>query len=142
MLTLEDLRYAVELGELDTVVVAFTDMQGRLMGKRLHAEFFVEEMEAGHSVEGCNYLLALDMEMDPAPGYAIASWEQGYGDFCMVPDLDTLHRVPWHEGTVAVLADVRWADGTDVVASPRQILRRQIARMRASSSSTSKGLVR
>ena len=89
MLTLEDLRYAVELGELDTVVVAFTDMQGRLMGKRLHAEFFVEEMEAGHFVEGCNYLLALDMEMDPAPGYAIASWEQGYGDFDMTTNYTT-----------------------------------------------------
>jgi glutamine synthetase len=98
MLTLEDLRYAVELGELDTVVVAFTDMQGRLMGKRLHAEFFVEEMEAGHSVEGCNYLLALEMEMEPVPGYAMASWEQGYGDFDLVPDLTTMRRIPWLEG--------------------------------------------
>ena len=81
MLTLEELRAEVEAGAIDTVVVAFTDMQGRLMGKRLQAEFFLEEMDAGHGVEGCNYLLALEMEMDPVPGYAIASWEQGYGDF-------------------------------------------------------------
>jgi glutamine synthetase len=129
--TLGDLRYAVELGELDTVVVAFTDMQGRLMGKRLHAEFFVEEMEAGHAVEGCNYLLALDMEMDPAPGYAMASWEQGYGDFDMVPDLATLRRVPWLEGTAFVLCDVMWHDGTPVAPSPRQILRHQMERAAA-----------
>ena len=85
MLTLEELRADVESGAIDTVVVAFTDMQGRLMGKRLHGEFFVEEMDAGHGVEGCNYLLALEMEMDPVPGYALASWEQGYGDFDVVP---------------------------------------------------------
>jgi len=87
MLSLAELRAEVESGAIDTVVVAFTDMQGRLLGKRLHAEFFVEEIEAGHAVEGCNYLLALDMEMDPIPGYEIASWERGYGDFGMQPDL-------------------------------------------------------
>ncbi len=81
MLSFEELRSQVESGEVDTVVVAFTDMQGRLTGKRLHAEFFVEEVGAGHPVEGCNYLLALEMEMDPVPGYEIASWERGYGDF-------------------------------------------------------------
>jgi glutamine synthetase len=131
MLTLEDLRYAVELGEIDTVIVAFTDMQGRLMGKRLHGEFFVEEMEAGHSVEGCNYLLALEMEMDPVPGYAIASWEQGYGDFDMVPDLATLRRIPWLEATALVLCDVLWHDGKPVQPSPRQVLRRQMERAAA-----------
>src|SRR5882724_3434956 len=131
MLTLEDLRYAAELGELDTVVVAFTDMQGRLMGKRLHAEFFVEEMEAGHSVEGCNYLLALDMEMDPQPGYSIASWEQGYGDFDMGPDLSTMRRIPWLEGTALVLCDVLWHDGKPVAPSPRQVLRGQMERAAA-----------
>ncbi len=93
MLSFEELRAEVETGAIDTIVVAFTDMQGRLMGKRLHAEFFVEEMDAGHGVEGCNYLLALDMEMDPVPGYAIASWEQGYGDFDVRPDLATLRRI-------------------------------------------------
>ena len=87
MLTFDELGAEVEAGAIDTVVVAFTDMQGRLMGKRLHAEFFCEEMADEHPVEGCNYLLALDMEMDPIPGYEIASWERGYGDFAMQPDL-------------------------------------------------------
>ena len=103
MLSLEELTRLVATGEIDTVIVAFTDMQGRLMGKRLHGEFFVEEIEAGHSVEGCNYLLALEMEMDPVPGYEIASWEQGYGDFDTVPDLATLRRIPWLEATALVL---------------------------------------
>ena len=88
MLTLEELRAGVESGAIDTVIAAFTDMQGRLMGKRLHAEFFLDELDAGHEVEGCNYLLALEMEMDPVPGYSIASWERGYGDFGLQPDLD------------------------------------------------------
>ena len=104
MLALDELKAEVEAGAIDTVVVAFTDMQGRLMGKRLHAEFFVEEIEAEHPVEGCNYLLALDMEMDPIPGYEIASWERGYGDFAMKPDLATLRRIPWLEATALVLA--------------------------------------
>src|SRR6195256_221650 len=110
MLSLDELRADVETGAVDTVIAAFTDMQGRLLGKRLHAEFFVEELDAGHSVEGCNYLLALDMEMEPGAGYAIASWEQGYGDFDMVPDLSTLRRVPWLEATALVLCDVGWHD--------------------------------
>ena len=131
MLRFEELRGAVERGEIDTVVVAFTDMQGRLMGKRLHGEFFVEEVAAGHSVEGCNYLLALEMEMDPVPGYAIASWEQGYGDFDLVPDLATLRRIPWLEATALVLCDVAWHDGSPVQPSPRQVLRRQIERAAA-----------
>ena len=105
MLSREELRALVATGEIDTVIVAFTDMQGRLMGKRLHAEFFVDEIDAGHAVEGCNYLLALEMEMDPVPGYEIASWEQGYGDFDIVPDFATLRRIPWLEGTALVLAD-------------------------------------
>ena len=85
MLGFDELQTDVESGAIDTVVVAFTDMQGRLMGKRLHGEFFVEEIGAGHAVEGCNYLLALEMEMDPVPGYALASWESGYGDFALQP---------------------------------------------------------
>jgi glutamine synthetase len=106
-------------------------MQGRLMGKRLHAEFFLDELGAGHDVEGCNYLLALDMEMDPQPGYAMASWERGYGDFHLRPDPATLRRVPWLEGTALVLCDVLWEDGSPVVASPRQVLRAQVERARA-----------
>ena len=131
MLTLEALRTDIESGAVDTVIAAFTDMQGRLMGKRLHAEFFLEELDAGHEVEGCNYLLALEMEMDPVPGYAMASWERGYGDFGLQPDLGTLRRVPWHEATALVLCDVQWHDGTPVAPSPRQVLRAQVERCRA-----------
>ena len=105
MLTLEELAIDVEAGAIDTVVCAFTDMQGRLLGKREEAHYFLEET-VGHGLEGCNYLLALDMEMDPQPGYAMASWERGYGDFHLLPDLATLRRVPWLEGTALVLCDV------------------------------------
>ena len=128
MLTYAELKDLVATGEVDTVVVAFTDMQGRLLGKRLRAEFFVDEMDAGHPVEGCNYLLALEMEMDPVPGYEIASWEQGYGDFGVTPDMATLRRIPWLEGTALVLGDVGWHDGSPVQPSPRQVLRAQIER--------------
>ena len=98
------------------------------MGKRLHAEFFLEEVDAGHSVEGCNYLLALEMEMDPVPGYEMANWERGYGDFHLVPDHDSLRRIPWLERTALVLCDVLWEDGSPVAASPRQVLKRQVER--------------
>ena len=128
MLTTDELAQAAADGSIDTVIVAFTDMQGRLMGKRLHAEFFVEEHVAEHGVEGCNYLLALDMEMDPIPGYGIASWEQGYGDFVLQPDPATLRRIPWLEATALVLCDVMWHDGKPVAPSPRQVLKRQVER--------------
>jgi glutamine synthetase len=130
MLTLDELRDEVERGSIDTVVAAFTDMQGRLMGKREHAEYFLDE-SAEHGLEGCNYLLALDMEMDPQPGFRMASWEQGYGDFHLAPDFETLRRIPWLEGTALVLCDVLWEDGSPVVASPRQVLRAQVERARA-----------
>jgi glutamine synthetase len=130
MLTLEELRQDVERGAIDTVVVAFTDMQGRLMGKRLHAEFFLEDA-LDHGIEGCNYLLALEMEMEPVPGYQIASWERGYGDFRLAPDLATLRRIPWLEATALVLSDVLWHDGSPVGPSPRQVLARQVERARA-----------
>jgi glutamine synthetase len=128
MLSLDELTKSVADGSIDTVIVAFTDMQGRLMGKRLHGEFFVEEHVADHGIEGCNYLLALDMEMDPIPGYGIASWEQGYGDFALQPDLATLRRIPWLEATALVLCDVVWHDGSPVAPSPRQVLKRQVER--------------
>jgi glutamine synthetase len=131
VLRIEELRGLVDAGEVDTVVVAFTDMQGRLMGKRLHAEFFLEQTDAGHAVEACNYLLALEMEMDPVPGYEIASWEQGYGDLEILPDLATLRRIPWLEGSALVLGDVMWHDGSPVQPSPRQVLRAQIQRAAA-----------
>ena len=131
MLSVDELKQEVADGTIDTVVVAFTDMQGRLMGKRVHAQYFVDENIAEHGVEGCNYLLALDMEMDPIPGYSIASWEQGYGDFAMRPDLDTLRRIPWLEGTALVLCDVTWEDGSPVRPSPRQVLKAQVERARS-----------
>ena len=130
MLTVDELRGQVDGGAIDTVVVAFTDMQGRLMGKRLQAGFFVDEA-LEHGIEGCNYLLALEMEMDPVPGYEIASWDRGYGDFRLAPDLATLRRIPWLEGTALVLADVLWHDGSPVGPSPRQVLARQVERARA-----------
>ncbi|HEX4035915.1 MAG TPA: glutamine synthetase family protein [Solirubrobacteraceae bacterium] len=125
---LDELRAEVEKGAIDTVILAITDMQGRLMGKRLHADHFVGEV-AEHGAEGCNYLLAVDVDMTPVEGFAMASWERGYGDFVMRPDLETLRRVPWQEGTAMCLADLAWLDGSDVTASPRQILRRQLARL-------------
>jgi glutamine synthetase len=129
VLTLEELTIEVEEGTIDTVVCAFTDMQGRLIGKREEAHYFLEET-AGHGLEGCNYLLALDMEMDPQPGYAMASWERGYGDFHLRPDLGTLRRVPWLPGTALVLCDIAWPDGSPVAASPRQVLVAQVERAR------------
>jgi glutamine synthetase len=130
MLNLEELRHEVGNGSIDTVVTAFTDMQGRLVGKREHAAYFLDET-AEHGLEGCNYLLALDMEMDPQPGYTMASWERGYGDFHLLPDFTTLRRVPWLDGTALVLCDVAWEDGSPVVASPRQVLKTQVERARA-----------
>jgi glutamine synthetase len=128
LLTLDELH---DDTSIDTVIVAFTDMQGRLMGKRMHRDFFFEKVEHGHGTEGCNYLLALDMEMDPVPGYAIASWERGYGDFDLVPDLSTLRRIPWLEATALVLCDIAWNDGSPVRPSPRQVLRAQLERARS-----------
>jgi glutamine synthetase len=127
-MTLKELTAEIESGAIDTIVVAFTDMQGRLMGKRVQGQFFLEGEVAEQGVEGCNYLLALDMEMDPIPGYSIANWERGYGDFLLQPDLDTLRPVPWLEGTALVLCDVLWHDGTPVNPSPRQVLKRQVER--------------
>jgi glutamine synthetase len=130
VISVDELRSDVESGAIDTVVVAFTDMQGRLMGKRIQAEFFVED-SVEHGVEGCNYLMALDMEMDPIPGYALASWEQGYGDFQLRPDFATLRRIPWLEATALVLADLHGHDGKPVKPSPRQVLKAQVERAEA-----------
>jgi glutamine synthetase len=127
MLSLDQLREEVERGSIDTVLTCFTDMQGRLEGKRVDGEFFVDDTSS-HGVEGCNYLLALDMEMDPVPGYEMANWERGYGDFHLVPDLATLRRIPWLDRTALVICDVLWEDDSPVVASPRQVLKRQVER--------------
>jgi glutamine synthetase len=126
--TLDELTEAVALGGVDTVVLAMTDMQGRLQGKRLTGTHFLNEV-AEHGAESCNYLLAVDVDMNTVDGYAMSSWERGYGDMLLVPDLQTMRRVPWQEGTAMCLADVAWLDGSDVAASPRQVLRRQLARL-------------
>ncbi|WP_030560318.1 glutamine synthetase family protein [Streptomyces aureocirculatus] len=127
-LGIEELRALVASGEIDTVVLAFPDMQGRLQGKRFAARFFLDEV-LEHGTEGCNYLLAVDTEMNTVDGYAMSSWDRGYGDFAMRCDLATLRRVPWNEGTALLMADLAWEDGGPVVAAPRQILRRQLDRL-------------
>src|SRR6516165_7143844 len=127
MLSLEQLGTEAESGTIDTVVAAFTDMQGRLVGKRIDVLFFLDQV-ADHGIEGCNYLLALDMEMDPVPGYEMANWEKGYGDFAIAPDLSTLRSIPWLDRTALVLCDVADHHGGPVVASPRQVLIAQYER--------------
>jgi glutamine synthetase len=130
MLTLERLRELVEAGTIDTVLVAITDMQGRLQGKRCAAEYFLNEV-VPHATEACNYLLAVDVDMNTVAGYEMSSWERGYGDFVLRPDFDTLRLLPWQEGTALVLADLEWVQGGSVPASPRQILRKQLDRLAA-----------
>lgn len=124
----EELRALVASGEIDTVVLAFPDMQGRLQGKRFAAQFFLDEV-LEHGTEGCNYLLAVDTDMNTVDGYEMSSWDRGYGDFAMHPDLATLRRIPWNPGSAFILADLAWNDGSPVVAAPRQILRRQLERL-------------
>ncbi len=127
-LSVDALRAGVDHGSIDTVVLAITDMQGRLQGKRFDAHHFLDEVLA-HGAEGCNYLMAVDVEMNTVDGYEISSWARGYGDFEMVPDLATLRRTPWQDGTALVLADVQWGDGSPVLQSPRQVLKRQVDRL-------------
>jgi glutamine synthetase len=125
---LDELRKAVGDGSIDTVLLTIADMEGRLQGKRLTAEHFLDVV-AEEGAEGCNYLLAVDVDMNTVEGYEMSSWSRGYGDFAMRPDMDTLRLIPWHEATALVMADLEWHDGSEVVASPRQILRRQLARL-------------
>jgi glutamine synthetase len=127
MLTVGDLRDQIGMGTVDTVVVAFTDMQGRLQGKRLHAAYFLDVV-LGHGTEGCNYLLAVDIDMNTVDGYAISSWEKGYGDMEFVLDLDTIRLLPHLPATAMVQCDLAWPDGSPVVQSPRAILAAQVAR--------------
>lgn len=129
-LTLEELRAAVASGEIDTVLAAQIDMQGRLMGKRFHAEFFCES--AYDETHSCNYLQATDMEMNTVEGFKSTSWEAGYGDYTMKPDLSTLRRIPWLEGTALVLCDMLdHHTHEEVPHSPRAILKKQVARLEA-----------
>lgn len=128
--SLEQLKTDVAAGEIDTVLVAFADMQGRLIGKRFHAAFFLETAEG--ETHACDYLLADDIDMEPVPGYAAASWARGYGDFVMKPDLATLMKATWLEGTALVLCDVLdHHHHRPVPHSPRAVLRRQLERLDA-----------
>jgi glutamine synthetase len=131
-LTMSALVDHIETGDLDTVVVAFTDMQGRLQGKRLHARYFVDHV-VGHGTEGCNYLLAVDVDMNTVDGYAISSWDKGYGDMEFVLDEQTIRLLPHLPATAMVQCDLVWpqkdgAQHSPVVQSPRTILRQQLDR--------------
>jgi glutamine synthetase len=127
-LSLDDLERLAAAGDVDTVIVAFTDMQGRLTGKRIAARFFVDEV-AEHGAECCNYLLAVDVDMNTVSGYEMANWDSGYGDIAMMPDLTTLRLLPWLPGTALVLADLAWHDGSLIDPAPRHVLRRQLDRL-------------
>ena len=129
-LTLERLEALIADGEVDTVVLAMTDMQGRLQGKRMAADFFLTDV-VPHAAEACGYLLAVDTEMNTVDGYELSSWETGYGDLVLRPDLATLRMVPWHPGTAMVQCDVLDQRGEPVPVSPRQVLRRQLERLAA-----------
>jgi glutamine synthetase len=128
LMTVPALRETVADGSVDTVIVAVTDLQGRLQGKRLDAEYFLNDV-LGHGTDGCNYLFAVDIEMNTVDGYAISSWDRGYGDFVMVPDVATIRRLSWQPGTVLMLADATWLDDAPVSESPRQVLKKQLDRL-------------
>ena len=128
LLSQSDLEQLVAAREIDTVILAFPDMQGRLTGKRVSARLFVEEV-AAHGAECCNYLLAVDVDMNTVDGYAMSSWETGYGDMVMTPDFSTLRRLPWLPGSALVMADLSFTDGRPVAVAPRTILRTQLDRL-------------
>jgi glutamine synthetase len=128
MLSLKELQTLIENGTVDTVLLVMTDMQGRMQGKRLTGHHFLDEV-VPHKAEGCNYLLAVDVDMRTVDGYSMSSWEHGYGDFVFNPDMATLRLIPWQPATALVVCDLEWGDGTPVVASPRQILRAQMERL-------------
>jgi glutamine synthetase len=126
-LTMDRLRKRIAKGDIDTVIVTFTDMQGRLQGKRLHAQFFLDHV-LGHGTEGCNYLLTVDVEMNTVPGYAITSWERGYGDMFFELDLTTLRQAPAEPNAAMIQCDLAWLDGSGEVApSPRTVLKKQLS---------------
>jgi len=127
-LDLKDLAGKVAAGEIDTVVAAFPDVFGRLVGKRFTGRFFLDHVADG-ATHGCSYLLAVDIEMEPMEGYSLASWNKGFGDFELRPDLGTLRLVPWQPATALVLCDLAHADGSPVRESPREVLRRQVQRL-------------
>ena len=127
-LSVTELKKLVDAGEIDTVIISFTDMQGRLVGKRMTARLFVEDaME--HGAECCNYLLAVDVENNTVPGYEFSSWDKGYNDMAMIPDMSTLRIVPWIPHTALVMADLQTTDHEPVALAPRSILTKQIERL-------------
>lgn len=128
-MNIDDLRKSVADGDIDTVLVAMVDMQGRLVGKRVTGHFFLDHVM--HEMHVCDYLLTVDMEMEPVPGFKVASWNLGYGDLAIRPDLSTLRRIPWLPGTALVLGDAVNEHGDAIAVSPRAILKRQIAQLRA-----------
>lgn len=127
-LTAAELDAAIDSGEIDTVIVAFPDAQGRLVGKRVSGRFW-QDTVLPHGAEACNYLLSVDVDVNTVEGYTMSSWEKGYGDMTLVPDLDTLRRIPWQPGTALVMADLGWEGGDAVAQSPRSILSAQRARL-------------
>lgn len=127
MLSIDRLRELIAEGSIDTVVLAFTDMQGRLQGKYIHGEFFVQDV-LSHGAEGCNYLLAVDTEMNTVDGYAMTSWESGYGDMVFDLDLETIRRLPHVPGTAMIQCDLKLVDGSPLQVSPRTILKQQADR--------------
>ena len=127
-LSVTELKKLVDAGDIDTVIISFTDMQGRLVGKRMTARLFVEDaME--HGAECCNYLLAVDVENNTVPGYEFSSWDKGYNDMAMIPDMSTLRIVPWIPHTALVMADLQTTDHEPVALAPRSILTKQIQRL-------------
>jgi len=126
--TRDELVGLISSDEIDTVILAITDMQGRLQGKRLDARFFADELING-AVEGCSYVLASDVDMNTVDGFALTSWERGYGDLAFIPDFSTVRLIPWHEKTVIIFADVETVEGEPVLVSPRQILKKQVDRL-------------
>ena len=127
-LSIEQLDAGIAAGEIDTVIVAFADAQGRLVGKRVSARLSQEDILA-HGAEACDYLLSVDVDMNTVDGYAMSGWDRGYGDMVLKPDVETLRNIPWLDGTALVMADLVWQNGEPVGPSPRAILDRQRDRL-------------
>src|SRR5437764_33214 len=124
-MTLQNLTQQIRAGSVDTVIVALPDPFGRLVGKRFRADVFLKSV-ARHGTHGCNYLLTVNIEMDPLEGFKVANWQSGFGDFLLRPDLDTIRMLPWQPGAALVLCDHVRPDGNYVPESPRSVLRKQL----------------
>src|ERR1700724_4631858 len=127
-LTLEELVRQTKAGEVDTVIIAIADLQGRLMGKRLTGPYFLDHVDEG--LHACDYLLAMDVDNEPLPGFKFTNWGTGYGDMHGHPDLSTIRRIPWLEKTSLILCDVETMDGKEGPVGPPQVVRRRIGRAR------------